>query len=168
MENKFSVRKVVSAIREADLDQLRFLLADNKELLFQITPYGSWLHLASREGQLDVVKFLVDLGLDVNFRGGISGGNALNIAASEDFIDIVRFLHEKGCVLDVDEPERNPLFAAIHNGHYEVAKYLIECGIDASVKYSGENMTNMDALAFAKEWGRSDIVEMLEESVRKL
>ena len=29
------------------------------------------------------------------------------------------------------------------------------------MKYSGKSMQNMDALAFAREWGRLDIVEML-------
>lgn len=61
---------------------------------------------------------------------------------------------------------RNPLFGAIHGGHTDVAKLLIESGIDTAANYTGENMTNMDALAFAKEWGRSEIVALLEATSR--
>ena len=64
---------------------------------------------------------------------------------------------------DVSEPTRNPLFGAIHGGHTAIAKLLIDNGIDTSVSYTGENMTGIDAMAFAREWGRSDIVELLEE-----
>lgn len=79
---------------------------------------------------------------------------------------IVKRLLELGAVLDTTEPDRNPLFGAIYGGHTQVAKLLIDSGIDTSVRYSGANMKHMDALAFAKEWGRSDIVELLE-STRK-
>ncbi|WP_218276388.1 ankyrin repeat domain-containing protein, partial [Pseudomonas sp. FW305-BF6] len=67
-----------------------------------------------------------------------------------------------GVEMDVSDPIRNPLFGAISNGQVEVAKRLIENGINIKVKYSGESMKEMDALAFAKEQGQREIVELLE------
>ncbi len=65
--------------------------------------------------------------------------------------------------MDVSEPERNPLFGAIYGGHTDVAKFLINSGIDTQVKYTGPNMKNMDALAFVNEWGRTEIADLLTE-----
>ncbi len=64
--------------------------------------------------------------------------------------------------MDVTEPERNPLFGAISNGHADIAKLLIESGIDTNVIYSGESMREMDALTFAKEQGQKEISMLLE------
>ncbi len=64
--------------------------------------------------------------------------------------------------MDVTAPERNPLFAAIYGGHASVAEQLIRNGIDIHAAYTGANMRNMNAMAFAKEWGRRAIVDMLE------
>ena len=68
---------------------------------------------------------------------------------------------------EFSEPERNPLFGAIYGGHTAIAKLLIDSGIDTTVKYSGESMHEMDALAFAHEWGRSDIAELLMAAKNK-
>ncbi len=78
-------------------------------------------------------------------------------------MDVVRVLLELGAKFDVSEPERNPLFGAIYGGHAQVAKLLIDSGIDTTVKYSGKNMTNMDALAFARQFGRAEIVQLLKD-----
>src|SRR5262245_14761134 len=63
--------------------------------------------------------------------------------------------------MDVSEPVRNPLFGAIYGGHTDVARLLIDSGIDTNIKYNGKNMKEMDALAFAREWGRTDIADLL-------
>ena len=72
-----------------------------------------------------------------------------------------RFFSIMAQALDVSEPERNPLFGAILKGHTGIAKLLVDRGIDINVQYTGESMKDMDALAFAREWGRSDIAEYL-------
>jgi len=38
----------------------------------------------------------------------------------------------------VSEARRNPLFSAIIGGYTEVAKVLIESGMDTTIKYSNE------------------------------
>ena len=39
--------------------------------------------------------------------------------------------------------------------------------IDTQVKYTGDSMKGMDALAFAREWGRTDIAELLTSSEKE-
>lgn len=38
--------------------------------------------------------------------------------------------------MDISEPERNPLFSAVQSGNLDIARLLIECGIDAKVAYT--------------------------------
>lgn len=45
--------------------------------------------------------------------------------------------------------------------YVDIAKLLIESGMDTSVKYSGEVMKQTDALAFARKMGQTDIVHLL-------
>jgi uncharacterized protein len=42
----------------------------------------------------------------------------------------------------------------VTNGYTDIVKLPIDSGIDTMVKYTGENMKNMDALAFAGEYGQ--------------
>ncbi len=67
-----------------------------------------------------------------------------------------------GAELDISDPIRNALFGAISNGYPDIAELLIESGIDVSVKYTGESMKAMDALAFARKQGQTEIVKLLE------
>jgi len=98
---------------------------------------------------------------DLNARGGIRDSSALDLAASDGHVEIVRYLLSCGPELDVSEPTRNPLFSAIRGGHSEVAKLLIEAGIDTNVKYTGGSMKGTGALELARQWGRNDIVVLL-------
>jgi ankyrin repeat protein len=154
-------KMIRAAIKQGDVKKALALIGDDKARLGMMTPFGTWLHVAASQGKLEIVKRLVELGLDVNAYGGIAGGTPLNEAASEGHIEIVRYLLSLGANLDATEPERNPLFSAIHGGHAAVAKLLVDSGVDTHVKYSGQSMRNMDALAFARERGQEEIAKIL-------
>jgi ankyrin repeat protein len=153
--------EIRSAIKQGDVDRVVALIGSDNSRLTMMTVFGTWLHVAASHGKLEILKRLIDMGADVNRRGGVFGGTALNDAASSGHKDVVEYLLSKGAILDISEPMGNPLFGAIYGGYTDIAKLLIERGIDTSVKYTGKSMQNMDALAFAREWGRSDIVEIL-------
>lgn len=153
------------AIRNKNDEGFFRLLDQHPEGLWVETTFGSWLHFAASRVCLNIVKRLVELGADVNRRGGISEGGAIRDAASNGELEVVKFLQENGAELDVSDPTRNPLFGAIHDGHTAVAKLLIDSGIDIRVKYTGENMKGMDALRFAREWWRDDIAKLLIEKL---
>lgn len=154
------------AIKQGNLAEVTRLIAGDKSLLRMWSPFGTWLHDAASFGKLAIVQWFVSQGLDVNAYNESTEIRPIEKAAANGHVDVVKFLIEAGAVLDTSESVRNPLFAAIVGGisdsHTAVAKLLIESGIDTKVKYNGGNMSDMDALAFAKEWGRSDIVKLLE------
>ncbi|MFS1514347.1 suppressor of fused domain protein [Chengkuizengella sp. SCS-71B] len=162
MDSNQIAKEIRSAIKKGNLEKVVELIDSNVELLNMMTPFGTWLHVAASRGELDIVKKLIELGLNINMLGGVYGGGALNEAASAGHIDVVRYLLSCGAEMEVGEPERNPLFGAISNGHVDIAKLLIESGIDTDVKYSGESKKDRDALTFAKELGEKEIIKLLE------
>ncbi len=163
-EIQFS-KEVRATIKAGDVERLVSLLASDKERLNMVTPFGTWLHVASRAGNLDIVKRLVALGADINKRGGTFDANPLKTAASYGHIEIVRYLLLQGAEMDISEPFRNPLFGAIYNGHCGIAKLLIQHGLDPRVKYTGQTMEDTDAIAYAREQGQLEILDYLKSIV---
>lgn len=156
-------KAIRAAIKQGDLASVSKMLGeDRSRLTWNVQPFGSWLHIAASNGQLRIVEWLIEQGMDVNQKAGVSDSGPLDEAASNGHLETVRCLINHGAILDTSNSVGNPLFGAIHGGHTQVAELLIDSGIDISVKYTGGNMTNMDALAFAREWGRNDIVALLE------
>jgi len=159
-----AAKEIRMTIKEGEVEKAITLIGSNGDLLHLMTPLGTWLHVAASFGQLEVMKRLIAMGLDLNRKGGIFEAAPLNIAASKGHIDIVKYLLASGAELDVSEPERNPLFAAIYGGHLEIVKLLLEQGIDATVKYTGPSMEGMDAHAFALERGQTEIAPFMEQN----
>jgi ankyrin repeat protein len=160
--NSIDISKALrEAINSDDVQRMCSLIGDSSDRLRQMTPFGTWLHIAARSGKLEIVRALIRLGADVNAKGGVFGGAAINLAASSGHLGVVQALFEAGAELDVSEPERNPLFAAIYGGHIKVVEFLIQSGIDHTIRYTGRSMKGMDAELFARERGQSDIAQYL-------
>ncbi len=155
-------KEIRGAIKSNDTNRLVSLLESDKSRLNMVTPFGTWLHVAARAGNLEAVKRLVEMGADINKRGGTFDAGPLNIAVSYGQYEIVRYLLSSGAELDVSEPYRNPLFGAIYHGDLAIAKMLVEHGIDWHMKYSGETMKDTDAISYARELGQLDITAYLE------
>ncbi|MHC5325370.1 ankyrin repeat domain-containing protein [Priestia megaterium] len=81
-------------------------------------------------------------------------GTWLHVAAYGN-LNIAEYLINQNVEIDTSEPDRNPLFAAIYGGHFEIVKLLIENNIDISILFSGDNMKDTDAYAFAIERGQT-------------
>jgi len=157
-------KQIRKSIKTGDLSEFVRLVGEHEALLHLDTPFGTWLHMAAAHGKMHIVQWLVSHGMDVNVRGATIEGRPLDEAASNAHVDIVKFLIHSGATLDVSDSVRNPLFSAIVGGlsdsHTAVAKLLIEAGIDTTIRYP--NLNNMDALEYATEWGRSNIVALLK------
>lgn len=166
--DKLNVAKEIrNAIKRGDYDRVKDLLDANHNMLKWITPFGSWLHIASAHGKKEIVTYLVESGLDVNIKGGTFATGAIERAATKGHIEIVKYLLNKNAEIDVSEPDKNPLFAAIYGGHKQIVKLLVEHGTDITVKYTGESMKAMDAYSFALERGQIEIAEYLKQRIEE-
>jgi ankyrin repeat protein len=78
------------------------------------------LMMATRDGDFDLVRYLIDYGIDVNAKG-------------------VRFLGVRWRKIDIVLSDRNgntALLKAAQNGHLDIVKYLTEHGADVDAKGS--------------------------------
>ena len=153
--------KISAAIRERDLVALQDILAAEPQQLETFTPFagGTWLHYASRDGDIDAVRLLISLGVDVNIGDSRDGRTPVCDACLGGNEEIVRVLLDAGAKLDTSDPIKNPLFSSIVGRSLPSAKILLDSGIDTEARYSGASMKDMDAVAFALEQGEVSIAE---------
>lgn len=59
------------------------------------------------------------------------------------------------------------MFAAIYGGHYEVAKFLIDKGIDITATYSIGELENADAYEYARQYGQLEIADYIKEKLEE-
>ncbi len=160
--DKKSVNKAIrKAIKRGDINEVKQLIGNDKEILNTMTPFGTWLHVAAKKGHLGIVEYLIHKGIDVNTKGDIFDASSLRLAAGAGHLEIVKYLIEAGAELDVSLAKRNPLFGAIYGGHKDVVEFLVEKGIDISIRYTGESTKNMNAYEYAREFGQTEIAEYL-------
>jgi uncharacterized protein len=164
MTEKTFVKDMWDTIRQGDLDRVVNLIETDRDHLHLTTVFGTWLHFAAIHGKLEIVKYLVMKGLDINEHSDStsSGFTPINAAASKGHLEVVQYLLSCGAILDVSRyAKENPLFRATQKGYREVVELLIDSGINTKIKYNTQTMRNMDALALAYEWGQNDIVDLL-------
>ncbi|MCE4091948.1 ankyrin repeat domain-containing protein [Priestia megaterium] len=165
---KNSVNKAIrNAIKRGNINSVKELIGKDKKILHTMTPFGSWLHIAAKKGQMEIVEYLVHKGINVNIKGDIFDASPLRVAAGEGHVEIVQYLIQSGAELDVSLAKRNPLFSAIYGGHKEIVEYLVNQGIDISVQYTGENIEDMDAYRYAKEFGQTEIADYLKQKLNE-
>ena len=109
---------------------------------------------ASREGDLERVRQLIQDGQDVN-RGGSYGVTPLMLAAANGHDQIVRELIRAGA--DVNRKnmyKRTALHGASSRGHSSVIKTLAEAGANLNV----QDEDGMTPLMRAAKWGNANVV----------
>ncbi|MEC0273156.1 ankyrin repeat domain-containing protein [Peribacillus frigoritolerans] len=165
MDKTQIAKDIRGAIKSGKLDTVIYLLEKEPEMLSWMTPFGTWLHIAAVYRHLEIIEYLINAGLDINAQGGTFSTNTLERAATKGYLDIAEYLINQNVEMDTSEPDRNPLFAAIYGGHFEIVKMLVKNNIDISIKYAGDNMKDMDAYAFAIERGQTEIAEYIKEKM---
>lgn len=107
------------------------------------------LNIATKNGQFEIVKFLIEKKFDINMGGGVP----LRNACKGKYLDIVKLLVESGAKIN----NINNLFLIElgKNGSVDVLKYLIEQGL----QLNPEN----EILSLACQYGHFDLVKYLIE-----
>lgn len=116
-------------------------------------------HEVIAPNRLDVVRYLVENGADINAPTK-NGNTPLYIAAGSNHLDIVKYLASEGA--DVDARTRfhvTALYIATHKGLTEVVKYLI----DQNAEVNPVDIFGTPPLYYAAEIGALDCVKCLVE-----
>ena len=133
-----SASEIHTAVEEGNFNQVKELLEKSPVLLDERNERGSTpLLIASYNGHLNIVKFLMEKGADKDIRNN-RGSSALNLAAYGGHLEIAKYLVENG--LEVDKPSPTgftPLIHAVFTGHNDVAEFLLEKGADITAADSG-------------------------------
>lgn len=162
MDNINIAKEIRSSIKQGDIEKVRELISTNEKMLNYMTPFGTWLHVAAAHNKIEIVKYFVNCGIDVNIKDDGFNKTAIEPAAANGHKGVVKYLLDCGAELDVSEPDRNPLFATIYGGYKDIVELLVERNIDITIRYTGEHMKNMDAYDFAIERGQKEIASFLK------
>uniref|UniRef100_A0A8B9LUI9 Ankyrin 3a n=1 Tax=Astyanax mexicanus TaxID=7994 RepID=A0A8B9LUI9_ASTMX len=121
------------------------------------------LHLASKEGHVEVVAELLKLGASVD-AATKKGNTALHIASLAGQTDVVRELVTNGA--NVNAQSQNgftPLYMAAQENHLEVVRFLLEHGASQSIATED----GFTPLAVALQQGHDQVVSLLLENDTK-
>jgi ankyrin repeat protein len=114
---------------------------------------------AADNGHLDIVKFLVERGVDVDATT-VDGVTPLMYASQNGYTEIMQYLINKGA--DVNATPYNavtPLIGAVRTGHYEAAKMLLEAG----AKVDARDELALTSLMHASAYNYPEIADLLIE-----
>lgn len=131
--NLASGQNIFNAIANGNLESVRKILENDPALLEskqenEMTP----LMFAASQGKIDIVRYLIENGADINYIKS-DGPSSLLFAAMFRHEDVVRLLVENGAEVNSGNGQDAPIFKAIEYGTKEIAEYLVEKGADVPV-----------------------------------
>uniref|UniRef100_A0A9J8B0U7 Ankyrin 2 n=1 Tax=Cyprinus carpio carpio TaxID=630221 RepID=A0A9J8B0U7_CYPCA len=121
------------------------------------------LHLAAKEGHMELVQELLDRGSSVD-SATKKGNTALHIASLAGQGEVVKMLVKKGA--DINAQSQNgftPLYMASQENHLDVVRYLLENGGNQSTGTED----GFTPLAIALQQGHNQVVSILLENDTK-
>jgi ankyrin repeat protein len=123
------------AARSDNLDYIKKIISENPGRINEKDKDGnSFLHLAVRADNADIVKFLVSKGANVNIKD-IYGQTPLQLAVLSDNIEVVIQLVSNGAEINIKNSiGKSPMHDAVYHGHFQIVKYLISQGAEINSK----------------------------------
>jgi ankyrin repeat protein len=123
------------AASSGNLDYIKNIISENPGRINEKDKDGnSFLHLAVRAGNADIVKFLVSKGADVNIKDNYDQ-TPLQIAAHSDNAEVVIQLVSSGAEINIKNSlGKTPLHYAVYYEQLQIVKYLISQGAEINTK----------------------------------
>jgi ankyrin repeat protein len=114
---------------------------------------------ATMNGDTEEINRLLEEGADLNEQEPEVGSTALILAADYDQLDAAKILVENGADPNLPDNYGNtPLMGAVFMENKEMVKLLLNAGADPNF----ENDEGMSALTYAKDFGYTELVELMK------
>lgn len=138
---------IFSAIKNNNPAEVEYYALKLKNYLYPILEFA--LIFAAYNGQLEIIKILLNYISNVNFQESYRGNyTALMAAAQQGYTDIVKLLLDKKANLNLqDSNGETALTYASAHGHVEIVNILLNKGANPNI----QNNNNKTALDFAQE-----------------
>lgn len=122
------------AIDKKDLKRLQQIVEKCPECVQHDEQEETLLHDAAVTGTPEIIEFLYQSGGDINkIHRNVP---PISKAVMSNRIDNVKTFLKLGAKLDSEDSVANPLFDAVLKNTTEIAKLLIDTGIDLTIQYS--------------------------------
>eukprot|EP00210_Caulerpa_lentillifera_P005472 g5232.t1 len=149
---------VAIAVQKGYLSLLKLFMSHVGMDVIQKKEPKAILEIAAATGQLEMVKLLVESGVDATERSGEKGLSALHEAALAGSAEIVRFLLSTGIKIDTKSfSGETSLHLAAKSGQLEVAQCLVERGANVNETRG----TGHSAIHFAAARGDIPLARLL-------
>lgn len=77
-------------IKQGDIESVKILVENDNDLLFAETPFGTWLEVASALNRIELVKYFIGCGIDINKCCGISNGGPIDRCTAKCYIVTIK------------------------------------------------------------------------------
>jgi ankyrin repeat protein len=171
------IAPLLCAVCKGNVEMMKFLLEKGARVDYGGREGPTPLLYAVDRGNVEIVKFLLEKGADIRI-GNDAGNTPLRCAVDRGKMEIVKLLVDKAVekdadllkskilvVLPVGPNDRSPrltgtlLHLAVKSGNLEVAKFLLEKGLDVNAKDKKEETV----LYYACRQGLAETVKFLVE-----
>jgi ankyrin repeat protein len=156
------------AVMYGQLDMVRFLLERGADPHWRGGDGTGLLDLAIRppgrvnQGDLQIVKLLMDHHVDINYGQGRESGTPLHQAVNADRRDLVEFLLGNGADIEArDRYGRRPLHRAVSNKNLKMTALLLARGAQVNSRDEQGRTPMYDT------WGGSGIEQRIKELLRR-
>jgi len=168
-----SVIRSGEIIYKSEIDMLFAIRTDNINGLINLIEEGAdinWkdskmegvtaLHEAARRGNIEIVRYLLQNGADINSKN-YNGLTPLHIAAYCGENIIVNTLISEGAKVNIKAKDNiTPLHSAASMGHQDTVELLIKNGAEVHTRSSKDALTPLD---FATRERHQDVAEFLSK-----
>jgi serine/threonine-protein phosphatase 6 regulatory ankyrin repeat subunit B len=117
------------------------------------------LWLAAQQGHVDIVKWLISEGADVNIISQKNGFSALHMAVQKNKLDVVQLLLHHNANKNIENMEGcYPMHLAISHGYLDMVNLLVD---NSNLNKTNDNIHQVTPLWLASQHGKLEIVKFL-------